>query len=551
MQYQKLWREVYQNMPLAMSRVIGKDYSQYLVIDTIDGEILEEAKEIFQKYVNNGVIINSSFDDDEWLVTDEKSKTWISFSYSEIEYEKHAGRWIGCSSQCFKEAVKSYILFNFGLKVLSTLKALALSFCHLTTSDLPDENGFGVNSGQISKLLQIIPGFSEERNAAIECLEDCATLYNICKTQNQRKLLDFASYFKFHDALNDYWKDANEEDRCFYFPIYLWWNLTAILPLRVTEFLLTPKECLLQKENGEYQIIVRRTRLKRRGATIAYNIEQDYEKKMYPVSAGIAHEILWYKDNTKNLEPSSIDTLFCIGAYKERHKSPYPNTSIFAYSQMNRLKADFYRNVLKGKDIPVVDFGDTRHIAMINLIISGGSPRMCMELAGHSRISISSHYYSNMASLVECFTYEMYRRAQKGTAAVINGNDLYSMMPVTQLIQIPNGWCSSPKRKLKQVDDCILAMNSLGEIGDCKSCQYYRRDVQGKHLDFYDIEQGKQKVVSDSWFLMHMIEAVRQGIGCEESIRQAILRLQQSCNHYRQCLWNQYVEDNNGKTQKD
>ena len=74
---------------------------------------------------------------------------------------------------------------------------------------------------------------------------------------------------------------------------------------------------------------------------------------------------------------------------------------IYSYDCLKTTKDDFYKNVLAGKEIPVVNLGDTRHIAMMNLIISGGSPRMCMELAGHANIGISSHYYTNMAELVE------------------------------------------------------------------------------------------------------------------------------------------------------
>ena len=100
------------------------------------------------------------------------------------------------------------------------------------------------------------------------------------------------------------------------------------------------------------------------------------------------------------------------------------------------------------------------------------------------------------------------------------------------------------------MDDCIQAVNPLGEIGDCKSCHYFRRDRQGQHLDFFDTKQGRQKVEADSWFLMHMVEAVRQGIGCQENIRQAMLRLQQSCHHYRECLWKD-MEVGNGEAEEN
>ena len=42
----------------------------------------------------------------------------------------------------------------------------------------------------------------------------------------------------FNDILNDYWvKSLSDEERLFYYPLYLWWQITAVVPLSV----LTPK----------------------------------------------------------------------------------------------------------------------------------------------------------------------------------------------------------------------------------------------------------------------------------------------------------------------
>lgn len=533
-------------MITAANRLAGTDYSRYLAVDEIDAETIKAAREIFDRYRDNGVITGGRFEDDEWPVTDEKSRTSIRFVFSEEEYNKHAEVWVGCTAGCFREAVKSCVLFHMGAWTLPTLRQFAFHLCGIVGADFPDDDGFGESSAQVLEVLQLIPGYSETRNAAIECLEDGASLYRI-RFGGQRKLLDFAAYFQFHDALDAYWKDAEEEDRVFYFPLYLWWKLTAVLPLRVTEFLMIPVECIRSTENG-WQVTVRRTRLKGGNSLMAYRIDKDYEKKTYPISSELAEEIVWYKKKTGGMEPSPIDSLFSPGPYRKRHQMSI--MEIYGYGCLKKTKDDFYRYELSGKELPVVNLGDTRHISMMNLIISGGSPRMCMELAGHANVGISSHYYSNMAELVECSTYALYRKNRKGGSVRVNGSTVYSLEPLSDLVKIPEGWCSSPKRRMDDVDDCITAVNSLGEIGDCRSCQYFRRDRQGMHLDFYDTDQGRQKVTADSWFLMHMVEAVRQGVGCQENIRQAMLRLQHSCSHYRKCLWKD-MEAESGKTKEN
>lgn len=69
--------------------------------------------------------------------------------------------------------------------------------------------------------------------------------YGSQKGFNQRELADFDSYFEFDDIIKDYWNsDISPEDRFFYYPLYIWWILTAVIPLRPREFLLTERDCI-------------------------------------------------------------------------------------------------------------------------------------------------------------------------------------------------------------------------------------------------------------------------------------------------------------------
>ena len=81
-------------------------------------------------------------------------------------------------------------------------------------------------------------------------------------TKKKRKLAQFQSYFLFNDILNDYWvKPLSDEERLFYYPLYLWWQITAVVPLRPREFLLTQRNCLTEKD-GKYYLTLRRNNLK-------------------------------------------------------------------------------------------------------------------------------------------------------------------------------------------------------------------------------------------------------------------------------------------------
>lgn len=110
--------------------------------------------------------------------------------------------------------------------------------------------------------------------------------------------------------------------------------------------------------------------------------------------------------------------------------------TLYGYSNLNAaLKVFFHEVIGEDRDISVIHLGDTRHIAMMNLIISGGSPVIYMELAGQD-IDISSNYYANLSTLVECATYEMYRKTKKGNKVTLKGSTDYSIVPLKELTQI-------------------------------------------------------------------------------------------------------------------
>ncbi len=539
---------------MAVNQMLEGNYSRYLMITNIDGENLKKAEEIFSYYRKQEVIRDGRFYDNVWKISDERSSVLLRFDFSETVFHEKVEPWLGCTASCYQEAAKAYVMFQMGTLSLPSLREISTSFRQLAEKDSEQAVKMRKSITHIVELLQIIPGYTAERDWIMEELEEAASAMQT-RRKKQRKLADFQSYFRFHDVLNEYWKNAEREEKLYYFPMYLWWNLTAILPLRPTEFLMIPRDCLGNNNDG-YEITIRRTKLKGGNTKLTYTIEGDFIRKKYSLSKQLAEQILWYQSETEEMIPSQIDALFRREA-GNKYKGGKLGTSLeaaYGYSNLNSaLKVFFHEVIGDHQDISAIHLGDTRHIAMMNLIISGGSPVICMELAGHEDIDISSNYYANLSTLVECATYEMYRKTRKGNKVTLKGSTDYSIVPIDELTKIEGGWCSSIHRKRLEVDDCVFAVSEDGEIGACNSCRHYRPELQGVQLDFYDSGSGKQKVNANSWFLLHMVEAVRKGIGCEDDIKRAILKLQHSCNHYTECLLELYRKDNgkNGETKEN
>jgi hypothetical protein len=213
----------------------------------------------------------------------------------------------------------------------------------------------------------------------------------------------------------------------------------------------------------------------------------------------------------------------------------------YTYGNLHTCLSYFYQEVVPSRNagLNTISFGDTRHIAMANLILSGGSPVICMELAGHSDIDISSHYYSNISSLVECITLEQYRKS-KGGGTVMSGAPRYPLSIPKVRSRVSGGWCGSPEVAAGNIGECLKVGGTQEHIGDCRYCGHYYPDNPGIRVNFLDEKKGKQRVDEDCRHLIRMIELTRKGLGHQEDIGATLLQLQHSANHYGNCLWEKY-----------
>jgi hypothetical protein len=529
-------------MRIAFREEADEGYSRSMAVREIDGETLNRAKEIFGDYKNRGVISAGDFDDMSWTLTNQARNVGLAMLTFDGGAQKEAMRWIGCSYRKYTECVKAYIVFNLGEIELATLQELTRAFNRLAVASSEDATASTEYLSHIIALLQVIPGGNEERDYVIETLEEKHERMNRQYHKGgQRRLADFKSYLRFHEVLADFWRDAEERQKLFYFPLYFWWNLTAILPLRPMEFLLTPRNCL-QTRNGENVLAIRRTKLKGGNEKIGYRIAEDYELKEYAIHENLAGELRWYIAATEKMRMTGLDTLLLQAPHFEYlGRKGHAANRYYTYGTLNTCLKYFYREVIRRRaaNIGSIHLGDTRHLAMTNLIISGGSPVICRELAGHADVDVSAHYYANISNLVECATLERYRKS-KGTTASIIGSARYPLSKPPDARRLEHGWCGSELMRDEDINDCLKVLDGDGHIGECRCCEHYRPDNQGIRLEFYDEKADKEQVDADSRHLIRMIEFVRKGLGHDEDIGSALIRLQRSGRHYGKCLWKKY-----------
>ncbi len=390
------------------------NYEKSYTMAVFDAKAMKKAKALFEEYRLNGIILNDSFGQNDWQFTNQLHSQAISFRFDELGYNKNAKPWIGCNYESFVDCAKTYVMFTMGSLTILTIREIVHSFRML--ADMPEDRLAGAVSEHIPHMaafLAALPGESIRRDSVVEALEE-KQLFSPTRTgkARQRVLSELGTYFKFNDAMQDLWKSAKDTEKLFWFPLYLWWTVTAILPLRTTEFLLTPRECLFV-ENGKSLITLRRTLLKGGGRKLSYRIDKDYETVRYIIPDNMASEILWYQDATADMTPSVLSTLF-VQEPHYAHFSKTPNSSLgyYTYANLSTCLNRFQQDVMNVDDCSAIHLGDTRHLAMIGLILSGGSPLICKELAGHTDINVSSHYYSNISTYIESAVYRAHHKKQ-------------------------------------------------------------------------------------------------------------------------------------------
>jgi len=515
-------------------------------IRELDGTVLRMVKDIFEDYRQRGIIITGTFEDMSWTLTNEAKNVGLAMLSFEGGTKKAAMSWIGCTYPQYVKCVKAYILLNLGELSLDSLQELVRFLNRLSVTDSENVAQLIEYGTHIVSLLQLIPGGNERRDAVIADLEErMEQRVWRKKTAKQRRLADFKSYLRFQKVLSNFWRHADERQKLFYFPLYFWWNLTAILPLRPMELLLMPRNCLFMR-NGENIITVRRTKLKGGKEKIGYSIADDYKLHEYVVNTQLAEELLWYMKSTEAMRQTEINTLFLTEPHFDyiAGKGGVWRSRYYSYDSLNTCRRYFYNEVVKpqGEDISEIRLGDTRHIAMTNLILSGGSPVVCRELAGHSNIDISSHYYSNISNLVECMTLERFRKS-RSAETMISGSSKYYITKPQDAQKVYGGLCTSAAYKDGEVSDCLKCVGNNGNIGDCRYCSYYLPDNPGFMLEFNDDKFAKAQLDADCKYLICMIELVRKGFGYTEDIKTALLRLQHSGDRYGKCLLEEYSKE--------
>lgn len=500
---------------------------------------IKHGKRVFKKLKKNNIIIGN-FDDVCWILNDEFNNIKIKFIFDEIKYIKEAKRRNMYTFEQFINSIKSYIVLMIKKRSLENIATcfhalkryiIATNYFNKKSSKEIDIKKF--NSTQLRFIEGYInfvefDGIEYYTSLVEEEIECVSKVENNTNENNRRKLCDFQSILLFNRIIEEFWQSVNDncdiEKKALYFPLYIWWRITNIIPLRLQEFCVTPYDCTRKTDDEKYYIKLRRSNLKGgRSNSVQHKIEYDYSIHEYAISKEIYSLISEYKKLTQG-NRKDTDILLCYETYRINKSSSqfkvdnkrHRLNSKFVRRDLNKLLNHFFVYIvqhsfsykllsysdfidqristidgennsidiefkpLEDKQITVFRPGDIRHYAMINMVLNDINPILVKELVDHENINTTFHYFGNIDELVTCISYLKYKDicSKKDSTTSILGkekvsisiNKIFNQLEETKSVQVDHGRCISKYFISGKLNDCIVV------DGECENCDLFIKE---------------------------------------------------------------------------
>ena len=430
---------------------------------------IEEYKQLFVAMKETGYVKAYSFDDFTWFLP-------CPVTFKDIQINFDIG---GFNS--FVTSIKSYVL----LRRKSGVKPRTITTDLKRLKDVIKSTD-GFRDIEIVKEYFLKPTWDEnEIYRVCTVLVNFLSFYpvpNIMETATEifeglkypeyknRDLPPVQDVLTFDDCVNRYFTNNPIEETLKFYPIYLWWALTNIIPTRPIEFLRIKPDCLEIKSDGSYWITIPRYKKKTSSLDeIFWEQTIPLDKKTYDL---IKNYSLW-------LEKTGVETEYLIPPMKlinERYRgSRTVNEDVSNRYELDKLIQFFYEEVVEEQygefGLSRVLPGDTRHFAIINLFLQGFNILSITRLSGHEEITSPSNYYTHAKHYATSFVYKLAQKkleddisssmsdgfiGVKGKKVWRAKSGLITDEKTKDLPKVDYGFCSDVDFPANCIEDCRL-----------------------------------------------------------------------------------------------
>lgn len=507
--------------------IIFKDH-QYDPLDR------KKYREFHADLLNEGKIL-SKFDEMRWDCWNGVAHFTIDFSFDHAAYETHMGKKFNISTITMIDMLKCYALYICGEFIFRTIGERINGIKALLTRY--GENDLIFKNIELSGIQDFLVYIGTPEHKVMEIIK----WLNVQEvpTASSRELANIINYFAIDNEISKmYFGDIDEEEFLRWFPIFFWAKITFIVPLRATEMMVTPFDCIEHKSD-HVLFKFRNSKLKKGRWNVCYDVDGDYMIFNRPLPYNETIRVIEkYQKLTKNHK-----RLFLFD-YGKGQKN-----GMFSLHSFNILLAEFVNEKLIGnakydyakfaagiREFEVVSAGDSRPLALSNMIYQGVNEDICRQLANHANLSTTAGYYNNVSNTIMASSImKMQDMINQGYEKHAEYQKIYG-----KALAVPGySECSSLYRPKEtgDISDCV----SEDCLEDCFGCRYYIPSVleveeelrkRKEKLDkssktfFLCLEQDMKVQGMDIDKILHdaYSGAVRYKIACDEKAKEEEVR---------------------------
>lgn len=483
---------------------------------------------VFDEMKTDG-ILKGEYGDNEWITFSGVKHFIIDFRVNETALASHLKKRTDIPVKKFGDMLRCFAVYLAGVYILPTIRdrvSLAAEFsCRVGDRD------FSITKDQVVAIKEFLAfvGISDF---------DAENLLKLVRQKEgskgkQRELAPMINYLAVANEINDLFAgQLSDEEYIRLFPIYFWVNITFIIPLRATEMLVTPYDCLEEKD-GEIYIRLRRTQLKKKTNSVKYNVEKDYRIFTYRVPhTETVDNIKKYQSLTRGHERQFLF-----------EHNRYSINRMYSLRCFNGLLEDFIGTYLVGNhrydyaryaagitEFERITAGDSRPIAMSNLFFQDVGADICRELADHMNISTSAGYYTNVSNTVYATSIvEMQRKINVERERSKEFEKRYASsreLPAASENGIRGCFSKRRPHVTGDIEDCI----KQDHIHECLGCRYYHPDRN--QLDS-DMKKRKEQLEAASRIVVEQMADKDKIKARERDFDRIFLEAHTSITRYR------------------
>lgn len=484
-------------------------------------------RSVFDEMVAGGRL-SGNYHDMKWMGYSGVKRFGIDFSMDEREYRSHFGKEFSISYTTAQDMLRCYALYTIGTYIFPTINQKIAWVKQFMVSFGEKKLVFPSDASEVIQDFLLYIGTQESM------IDDILRRIHFRQTaaSNPRELSHMINYLAIANEINDMYRgDISDEDFKKWFPIFFWSNVTFVIPLRATEMLVTPFNCI-RSDDGRIYITLRRTTLKGRRNTVHYEVEKDYKEFTYEIpNTWVVEVIERYQELTSEHERK----------YLFDH-TKYMINSMVSLQSFNMLLADFVSTHLVGNhkydyakyatgitEFDMVTAGDSRPIAMANLYFQDISADICRQLADHSQISTSFGYYTNVSNTIMCASImKVQRRINRERLEIDEAETGLTIRQARKPRAGSSSLCLSPLQPLVtgNIGDCMKE----NHLRECLGCKYYSpSEIELKNA----VEDRKKRLDDVSKQLVEYIAKTRTGDTVKNDIDRLFLDTQTSAIRFR------------------